>query len=397
MSHDIGEFVQPVTELLGLGEPVHSEPAFGWVRNELVVRLVGLGFRSVALETDRVAAFVVDDFVREGVGTFDAAMSLGFSHSWGDLEQNRALVGWLREYNEGRPPGDRVSFHGFDGQTENTTAPSPRRYLEYARDYLGVGVDVAGLAGDDERWHREEAILDPGESVGATAEAERLRVIGVELLGGLDARVAELVAGTSRAQWVRARTYLTAGLGLLRYHKEAARAVNVTGRLAYEDPRQIGRIARLMAVRDGLMAQNLLDIREIEGGRGRTLVGAHNTHLQRNPGTLSIAGQSFDWVGAGAIVGALVGERYAFVASSLGRSERLGLGDPAPDTYEGMAQGRVGAWGLVAAESVGGGGTRADAGEAFGYNPLVPATVDGAEAILHIGDASAVNAKHAVA
>jgi erythromycin esterase-like protein len=338
------------------------------------------------LEIDRIAAFAVDDFVREGVGSFDAAMRLGFSHGWGELAPNRALVGWLRQYNEGRAPGERVSFHGFDGQSENTTAHSPRRYLEYVRDYLGVDVDIAGLAGDDERWEREEAVLDPAKSVGATEEAERLRVVGMELLAELNAR-----AGDSRA-----RACLSAGLGLLRYHKEAARPVEVSGELAFQDPRQIGRMARLMAVRDGLMAQNLLDIREIESPRGRTLVGSHNTHLQRNPSTLSVAGHSFDWMGAGAIVGALLGERYAFVASSLGRSEILGLGDPAPDTYEGLAQARVGEWGLVAAGLVDGGATRADADQAFGYNPLVPATVDGAEAIVHIGDAAAVNAKHAV-
>ncbi|HEY4020690.1 MAG TPA: erythromycin esterase family protein, partial [Pseudonocardiaceae bacterium] len=136
MSQDIRDFVKPVNELLALGEPTHREPAFGWVRNELFAQLVEGGFRSIALEIDRVAAFVVDDFVREGVGSFDAVMRDGFSHGWGDLEPNRALVGWLRDYNRARPSHERVSFHGFDGQTENTTAPSPRRYLEHARDYL---------------------------------------------------------------------------------------------------------------------------------------------------------------------------------------------------------------------------------------------------------------------
>jgi hypothetical protein len=150
-----------------------------------------------------------------------------------------------------------------------------------------------------------------------------------------------------------------------------------------------------MAVRDGLMAQNLLDVREMERGRGATMVGAHNTHLQRGPSTLSVSGQSFDWIGAGAIVGALLGERYAFVAANLGRSDLLGLGDPAVETYEGLCQGRVGEWGLVAAALVGGGVVRADAGQAWGYNPLEPATVDGAEAILYIGDAAAVRAEHA--
>jgi len=62
------------------------------------------------------------------------------------------------------------------------SAPSPRRYLEDARDYLGLDLDIAGLAGDDQRWSRTEAIMDPAMSVGATADAERLRALGDDLL-----------------------------------------------------------------------------------------------------------------------------------------------------------------------------------------------------------------------
>jgi hypothetical protein len=154
-------------------------------------------------------------------------------------------------------------------------------------------------------------------------------------------------------------------------------------------------MTRLLAVRGGLMAQNLLDIREIEAGRGATLVGSHNVHLQRNPSTLPVANRAVTWVGAGAIVGALWGERYAFVAASVGRSDILGLGDPAPDTYEGLCQRRVGDWGVVAADLVGEADIRGDADAVWAYNPLEPAVVDGAEAILHIGDAEAIRTKHA--
>ena len=208
MSQMIRDFVAGGTEIVALGEPVHQEPACGWLVKELFAQLVELGFRSIALETDRIAALAVDDFVREGIGTLDDAMNSGFSHDFGAREPNRALVAWMREYNRNRPREQRLAFYGFDGQTENTTAPSPRRYLEYARDYLGLDIDIAALAGVDERWDREEAILDPGRSVGASEDAARLRVVGEELLASLTGRAAELIEGTSRAAWVRARTYL---------------------------------------------------------------------------------------------------------------------------------------------------------------------------------------------
>src|SRR5689334_8339564 len=79
MSQDIRKFLTPSCDLLALGEPTHLEPAFGRIRNELFGQLAEHGFRSIALETDRVAALAVNDFVQDGVGTCDAVMTEGFS------------------------------------------------------------------------------------------------------------------------------------------------------------------------------------------------------------------------------------------------------------------------------------------------------------------------------
>src|SRR5690242_17283331 len=68
MSQDIRDFLTPSTDLLAFGEPTHLEPAFGRVRNELFGQLAEQGFGSIALETDRVAALAVNDFVQEGTG-----------------------------------------------------------------------------------------------------------------------------------------------------------------------------------------------------------------------------------------------------------------------------------------------------------------------------------------
>ncbi|MDX6280864.1 MAG: hypothetical protein QOH03_1935 [Kribbellaceae bacterium] len=367
MSLDIRDFVPPSCELLGLGEPTHQEPAFGLVRNELFAVLVEQGFRSIALETDRVAALMVDDLVQGGAGDLDTVMSEGFSHRFGELAANRRLVAWLREYNEGRTADERVTFHGFDASTENTSAASPRIYLEHARDYLGLSLDLAALLGDDERWSRDEAILDPAQSLGDTPEASRLRVIADDLLTSLYARAPELIAETSRADWYRARTYLTAGLGLLRYHKQAAKPGS-----------QDVRIAWLMAARDSLMAQNLLDIRSIESQRGPTLVFAHNAHVQR------MAGGGRDWYSAGAIVGELLDRRYTVIASSLGSSESIGLGEPEPDTYEGSLQRSITTWGLTPAAALQPARTRTDTTPRQGYFPLDQPLLDQVDAVLHI-------------
>ncbi|WP_103351145.1 erythromycin esterase family protein [Amycolatopsis sp. CA-128772] len=321
-------------DLLALGEPTHLEPAFARLRNDLFAQLAEYGFRSIALETDRVAA-----------------LDGGFSHGLGEVDAHRELQRWLREYNE--HAGEPLVLHGFDAPMEMFSAPSPRSYLEHVRDYLGFDADIAALTGDDERWSRSEAILDPAASPGASPEARELRVLADDLLVALHARAPRLDAA-----WWRAKTHALAGRGLLRYHAASARPGD-----------RDTRIARLAGMRAVLMAENLLDIRAIEAPRGPTLVFAHNGHLQR-PGS-----------GAGAIVAARLGNRYAFVAGSLGHSEALGLGEPAPDTYEGHLQRDTKTWRLAGVPA---GRKRTDTKPERGYFGLDRDVLDGAAAVWHI-------------
>jgi Erythromycin esterase len=377
MSQDIRDVVTPSCALFAFGEPTHLEPAFQLLRNELFAQLIEQGFRSIALETDRVAALTANDFVQDGVGTLDTAMKEGFSHDFGNLDTNRQLVAWMREYNENRRPEERLAFHGFDAAMETMSAPSPRRYLQYARDYLELDLDIASLAGDDARWSRTEAVMDPALSPGATVEAGRLRVIADDMLTALYVRAPDLIEATSRAEWFRARTHLTAGLGLLRYHKESALRVE-----------QEARWTRMCATRDALMAQNLLDIQAVEAGRGPTLVFAHNVHLQRTMSHMRMGDMELDWFSAGAIVDSLVGAQYTFVAGSLGHSEVLELQEPEPGTYEGFLQSRFPTWGLTTAAEFASAHTRTDPTPRQGYFPLDQEILDGADAVLHVSAGS---------
>lgn len=375
MSQDIRDFLTPSCTLLGLGEPAHREPAFGFLRNDLFAALVRHGFRSIALETDRVAALAVDDFVRAGAGTLDGVLRAGFSHGFGAMAPNRELLARMRAYNETRPDGERLSFHGIDAPTENTTAPSPRPYLEYAARYLEIDLGDTDF-GHDERWERPEAILDATRSIGDSDTAARLRALADDLLGALYARAPELVAATTRAAWHRARVQLTAAIGVLRYHRQAARRVE-----------EGARISGLLATRDEIMARNLLDIRGMEEDRGPTLVSANNAHLQRNPSSMRVAGMDVGWWSAGAVVAALAGARYRVVLGSLGSSDALGLGAPEPGTYEGVLRERFPTWGL--ATTVAAARTRTDTRPEQGYAPLDRALVEAADGVLYL-DSGAV-------
>jgi erythromycin esterase-like protein len=316
--------------LLALGEPTHGEDVLLELRNELFRQLVEQeGYRTIAIESDCVMGLVVDDYVTSGTGTLDEVMERGFSHEWGAFPANRELVRWMRAYNAGRPGSQQLRFAGFDGPLEITGAASPRQALTALHAYLTAWADAdllpcsAGtldrLLGADDRWTNPAAMMDPSQSVGQTPEAEQLRLLADDLVTLLDAQTPQLIAASSRDDWDRARLYGRTATGLLRYHFW----------MADTSP---GRMARLLALRDSMMAANLFALAE----RGPTLVNAHNGHLQRNKSRMRMGDLPLEWWSAGAIVSAHLGDGYAFLATALGTIRHQGVDTPPPDTIEGL-------------------------------------------------------------
>jgi erythromycin esterase-like protein len=320
--------------LLGLGEPMHGEVAFPRLRNQLFRHLVEHeGYRSIALESDAVAGLLVDGFVTEGVGSLDEVLQRGFSHGFGDTAANRQLVQWMREYNRDRPAADRLRFFGFDAPLEMTSAASPRGTLTALHRYLAARLDAdliphaAGaidrLIGDDQRWTNPQAVMDPSQSLGSSPDVAQLRLIADDLLTLLMSQSPHLLATTSHDEWWQAQLYGRTAAGLLRYHVGTANA-------------SATRVARLLGLRDTMMADNLKAIVEHQAQRGPTLAFAHNLHLQKHPSRWHLAGQDLEWWSAGAIVGAHLSHQYVFLATDLGAAPHQGLNPPRADTLEGI-------------------------------------------------------------
>ena len=296
--------------LLGLGEPTHGVPAFpGW-RNRILRALVEEhGFRSVAIESDAVAALRVNAHVTAGEGTLDEVMASGFSHGFGALPTNRALVEWLRAFNAGRDRADGVRFYGFDPPLENMWAASPRASLLALHTFLSthgqaVPVDAATikrLCGEDTRWIDEAAALNPAASLGRTPQARELRVLADDLATLLRRQSPELAA---RPGFWEAGLHARTATGLLRYHAVMADPVPTPER-----------VARMLALRDLLMADHLAALADHERPRGPALVFAHNSHLQRPRSEMRMLGETLGWWGAGAHLGLRLGTEYAFVAA----------------------------------------------------------------------------------
>ncbi|MFC9794705.1 erythromycin esterase family protein [Streptomyces sp. NPDC127584] len=377
--------------MLALGEPTHGEDALLGVRNALFRELVEReGYRTISLETDCMRGLLVDDHVTTGAGTLDAVMAQGFSHGWGASPANRELVRWMREFNDGRPASDRLRFAGFDGPLEITGAESPREALTALRDHLAARVDtdllhatcpeetLDRLLGDDERWTDPAAMRDPSRSVGQSPEATRLRLLADDLVALLDARPPRPAVTGSPDDADRARLYARTATGLLRYHYWLADS-------------SASRMARLVSLRDRMMADNLLALAGAD--RAGVLVHAHNGHLQRNRSSMRMDGMPVEWWSAGSIVSDRLGGHYAFLATAIGTIRHRGVDTPPPDTVEGLlyagpaTTALVDAKGLAAACDTA--GTAPRVSPWFGYAPLDPthlADCDGIVFVKDVGD-----------
>lgn len=360
--------------LLGLGEPTHGIEAFPLLRNELLGHLVERGYRSIVLETDFFAASVVDDYVAGTRADVDEVLATGFSHRFGAVPGNRELVEWLRTHNADRAPQDRVRFYGFDAPVEYSGAPSPRRALSSANDYLPAALrpesvrDLDALLGADADWTNEAAMFDPAASIGDSDRARALRIAADDLASALR-RSAPALRPADPTGYAHAVAHARTAQGLLRYHAAMASPAP-------------DRIATLLSLRAEMMAENLLAIVAQEQRRGPSLVFAHNAHLQRAQPTISDGEHDLSWGSAGALVGLTLGERYVFLAT-----------DANPHSDPGTLQGVLAeattrralfptpALRAALAPPIG-------TGEPIlpGHIPLTPADLNGADAVIFIAD-----------
>jgi erythromycin esterase-like protein len=216
---------------------------------------------------------------------------------------------------------------------------------------------------------------DPSKSAGQTTHAQELRLLADDMVALLDEHTPHLIATSTPDDWDRARLFGRTATGLLRYHSA----------MADTSP---GRLARLLAVRDSMMAANLLALAQ----RGPTLVNAHNSHLQRDRSSMRMDGRLQQWWSAGAIAGAHLGPDYAFLATAVGTIHHRGVDTPQPDTVEGLLYALPHPQCLLDARRLATALTdtprTARVSPWYGYAPLDPAHLAGYDAIVFVKDAA---------
>jgi erythromycin esterase-like protein len=324
--------LSPSVDLLAFGEPLHGGEDFLLLRNRLFQHLVqSHGYSAIAIESSFPRAHLVNDYIRNSnPASYDAVQGPGFSHAFGRVEANRELVEWMRAYNADPARPAKLRFYGFDSPTEMVGTDSPRQLLHLALDYLApldpaLAQDhrqrIDPLLGPDADWENPAASFDHTKSIGVSPAAASLRIATEELLTDLHLRRPELIAKSDATHFAEAAHHASLARHLLNYHAT----------LAQNPP---DRIAKLLGIRDLMMADNLTHALAQERGRGKLLAHAHNSHLKRGQATWQLGPHALAWWPAGAHLHATLGPRYAVIGAALGSSEANGISPPEPNTLE---------------------------------------------------------------
>jgi erythromycin esterase len=323
-------------ELLGFGEALHGGEDILILRNRLFERLVEAhGYSAIAIESSFPRSHIVNDYVAgRGPASYEEVQEAGFSSGFGRLAATRELVEWMRSYNAADSHAVKLHFYGSDSVTQLTGADSPAHVLHVVLDYL-TSIDQASgqkyrsridpLLGQDAAWENPEAMMDPTQSIGLSPQANALRIETEELMVELCVRCPELVAASGQSRYLKALQLAKAARQLLNYHAEMARPSKK-------------RMSRLLGISDAIMADNLAYMVSCERGRGKVLVFAHNSHLQRTtaevkgewPGDSSL----WTWCPVGAHLNVMFGPRYAVIGSAVGESLANGIGQPEAGSLE---------------------------------------------------------------
>jgi erythromycin esterase len=243
--------------VLGLGEATHGSREFGDFRLSVTKRLIQRGdYRIVAIEASETHLALLDRFVG-GEAVPNAEVTEAIESGWIGRRTQRELVSWLREWNAGRQPADRVRLVGLDPQDNRTARESLGKFLEaaYGAGALPLWTTVARemAAADSQAW------VFGNSDVAAAVRQGLLEIVAMLELDG------PLLRGRHGTAAVDA----------------AAAAARRLAQMA--DFNSDGRAA-ITHWRDWYMAANLLRVLERAPSSAKAVYWAHNAHVSNPPG-----------------------------------------------------------------------------------------------------------------
>jgi erythromycin esterase len=150
---------------------------------------------------------------------------------------------------------------------------------------------------------------DPSKAIGLSSDATDLRIATEDLAMELRIKRPELVKKSSRDRYREVFHHVSIAQYLLNYHAA----------MAADEP-----LGTMMEIQDSLMAKNIGHIVECERHKGKILIFAHNSHLQRSKAVWPW----FEFWPVGSHLDVIFGSRYAVIGSALGVSDENGIAEP---------------------------------------------------------------------
>ncbi len=133
---DLEPMVQPLRKarIVGIGEATHGTSDFFRLKHRLFRFLVTrMGFRALALEADNSECAAINDYVRTGRGSAQAALC-GLTRVHWKCEEILALIEWMREYNQSLSAEQfktqSLFFIGMERDQPSLPASAVLQYLE---------------------------------------------------------------------------------------------------------------------------------------------------------------------------------------------------------------------------------------------------------------------------
>lgn len=312
-------------DLFGITEPLHGGQNFLLLRNQLFQYLVeSYGFVAIAIESSYTNSLIINEFIHGKNFDLHTLKNDGFSHGFGNYTSNIDLIEWMRNYNCLEAHHVKLNFYGIDAITQSYFTPSPSQTLLFVLNYLSCtgpnlfkkyNTLITSHLGSDSDWENPEALMDPSKSIGNSSSAVSLRIIIENLNTDLTIQSPDLIAKGGKDKFLEVITHLNIAQKLLIYHASLASKESVS---------------TLLGIRDSIIADNIKYIYEREKHKGKILLFAHNSHLQRSKAIWPW----YEFWPAGALLNDIFGSKYFVIGSSIGISEANGISKPEEGTLE---------------------------------------------------------------
>lgn len=247
-------------DVIGLGEASHGTREFSRFKHRLFRYLVTeRGVRMLGLEANFAATLAINEYVLRGTGTAETALTQDCIHRPFGTESVLELVEWIRDYNEGRPPVEKVRVHGVDVQRATVATARLVTFFET--------VDPDVLADEREAIDqlRETDVPDFTDEDAVRANISARESVVATLRGAIEANETGYVEATSRTEVDRAARILW----MVERGKEQFEAIH-----------ERSGADSSFRIRDGAMAAQVEWLLGHEPA-DRMALWAHNAHLTR--------------------------------------------------------------------------------------------------------------------